>query len=269
MTSFRSDPYLWLHLAGLAAVPLWLFVAWLGIAAGYPIAPTLLEIILLVSVGIVPILVMQWKRPFSPFGLLLFSLQPSQLSLAQRKMLQRLQSNRTHFLTGLGVIPMIWIIGQLYTLAPLAQGATPIPNHVVGLGVAAIALLAANLFWQVPLSVVGVLLTRPSQFDATEPYPVAAISAAFTSPGFPVQKILPVASSAQIAAPPTPGSTAPEPEASETDAIAIPTPDDPPDPSETPLASVETAVEASAFVEPAAAVAEPAEDESTTDEMTE
>jgi hypothetical protein len=240
-------------------VPLWLFVAWLGIAAGYPIAPTLLEIILLVSVGIVPILVMQWKRPFSPFGLLLFSLQPSQLSLAQRKMLQRLQSNRTHFLTGLGVIPMIWIIGQLYTLAPLAQRATPIPNHVVGLGVAAIALLAANLSWQVPLSVVGVLLTRPSQFDATEPYPVAAISAAFTSPGFPVQKILPVVSSASpaVAPPPAPGSTAPEPEASETDAIAIPTPDDSPDPSETPLASAETAVEASVSVDPPAAEAEP------------
>lgn len=197
MTSFRLDPYLWLHLAGLAAVPLWLFVAWLGIAAGYPIAPTLVEIILLVSVGIVPILWMQWQRPFSPFCLLLLSLQPSQLSLEQRKILQRLQGNRTRILAGLGVVPMIWVIGQLYTLAPLAQGATPIPNHFLGLGVAAIALLAANLFWQVPLSVVGILLTGQSQFDATEPYPVAEISPAFTSPGFPVQTLLPVVPSAK------------------------------------------------------------------------
>jgi hypothetical protein len=206
-----------------------------------------LEMILLVSVGIVPILWMQWKRPFSPFGLLLLSLQPSQLSLDQRKILQRLQSNRTHILTGLGVIPMIWVIGQLYTLAPLAQGATPIPNHFLGLGVAAIALLAANLFWQVPLSVVGVLLTGRSQFDATEPYPVAEISPAFTSPGFPVQKLLPVVSSAK---PPVTAPAAPD---ADTELEQEEPADDAPessDTSPTPAASESVAtVEAASAVE--------------------
>ena len=54
------------------------------------------------------------------------------------------------------------------------------------------AFLLTNLFVQVPLSVLGVLLTNNQTFANTSPYPTTKINQDFTCLGFPVGKILPV-----------------------------------------------------------------------------
>ena len=38
MRSFRSEPFLWIHLAGIAVAPLGLLVVWLALAIGDPLA---------------------------------------------------------------------------------------------------------------------------------------------------------------------------------------------------------------------------------------
>ncbi|MEM9245882.1 MAG: low-complexity tail membrane protein, partial [Cyanobacteria bacterium P01_F01_bin.153] len=76
MTALRRDPHLWIHLAGLASVPLWLDLCLAGLAVGDPVVPPWLEMGLLGLIGSGPLLWMQWQRPFYPFSLLLFAIRP-------------------------------------------------------------------------------------------------------------------------------------------------------------------------------------------------
>ncbi len=188
---FRRDPYLWLHLTSFAALPLWLWVAWLGVAAGRPILPVTVEIFLLVTVAVVPWVWLQWTRPFNPFGIWVAVLPPNQLSLAQRQWLTRIKGKFTGPLAVIMALPMVWLVGQIYGFAPLAQAVTPIPNHVLGFGLGAIALFLANGMVQVSASTAGLLLTGEAKFTATPDYPVAQIRQDFLNIGLPVQKLLP------------------------------------------------------------------------------
>ena len=76
MRSFWSDPYLWVHLAGLAAVPIFLEICLIGFAVGDPLLPGWLELLLVAAIGSAPILWMQWQRPFYIFSLVGVALQP-------------------------------------------------------------------------------------------------------------------------------------------------------------------------------------------------
>jgi hypothetical protein len=67
MQPWRCDPYLWVHLAGLATVPLWIDLCLLGLAVGNPTWPGL-ELGFIVAVGVLPVLVMQLRRPFYIFN---------------------------------------------------------------------------------------------------------------------------------------------------------------------------------------------------------
>ena len=67
MKPWRCDPYLWVHLAGLATVPLWIGLCLLGLAVGNPTWPGL-ELGFIVAVGVLPVLVMQLRRPFYIFS---------------------------------------------------------------------------------------------------------------------------------------------------------------------------------------------------------
>lgn len=192
MSTFRQEPYLWLHIAGLAAIPLWGLGVWLGIAAGEPIASYRLEETALVAIGVAPWLWMQWRRPFNPFSLLAVSLPPNVLTDDQRRWLTLLKSRKTQVVALLAILPMVWLLGECYRLAPLAVGATPISNHVLGFGVAAIAFLGANLFMQVSLSMVGLLLlTSEAKFAETMPYDVTQINGDFFRFGLQMRQILP------------------------------------------------------------------------------
>lgn len=193
MRSFWSDPYLWIHLAGIVAVPICLVLCWLGLAVGNPILPVWLELCLISVVGIAPVLWMQLSRPFNIFSVLIFALKPEILTTEQRKILSLFQTNSQRVLAVLTPIALMGILWQINRAAPMAASITPfLPDwRLAGLGLAAIAFFLCNLFLQVPVSVAKVLVTSESAFAATEPYPVERIPHDFTLAGFQVDRILP------------------------------------------------------------------------------
>ena len=193
MRSFWSEPFLWIHLAGLAALPLALEVVCLGLAAGDPILPAWLEFLVVAGVGIGPVLLMQWLRPFSIFSVMAVSLKPEQLSLDQRRMLSLFRTPASQVAAIAASVFMALVLWKLYQVAPIAAIATPLaPSaHTLGLGLAAVAFLGANLFLQVPVSVVRVMAVSESAFSATQPYPLERIDRDFFLPGLRVNQILP------------------------------------------------------------------------------
>jgi hypothetical protein len=193
MRSFWSDPFLWIHLAGLAAVPIWLELCWLGLAAGDPVLPFWLELLVLATIGIAPILWMQWQRPFYIFSLIAVVLKPDQLTEDQRRLLTLFKAQRNRFLAIAAAVIAFLTLRQLYYLAPIATPVTPFTpeSRWLGLLVTAIAFLGVNLFLQVPISVLSVMLTSESAFATTNPYPLESIRSDFTLLGLPVNQVLP------------------------------------------------------------------------------
>ncbi|MEO8892231.1 MAG: low-complexity tail membrane protein [Coleofasciculaceae cyanobacterium] len=195
MRSFWNEPFLWIHLAGLAAVPIALEVVWWGLAVGDPILPVWLEWSLLAIVGIAPVLWMQLTRPFDIFSILVLALKPEQLTVEQRRLLSLFKKKNNRVLIIAAAVLMLWVLWQIYRAAPIAAAVAPFsPSwRIIGLLLAGLAFLGSNLFLQVPLSVLQVLLTSESEFAATEPYAIEKLSQDFTIPGLKVNKILPIA----------------------------------------------------------------------------
>ncbi|MER3432199.1 MAG: low-complexity tail membrane protein [Leptolyngbya sp. ERB_1_1] len=191
MRSFWADPYLWIHVAGGAAVPLSLLVCLLGLAAGDPILPPWLELGLVAIAGIAPIAWMQIQKPFYIFSLLAVAVRPPQLSEAQRKILTMFLVRRNPVATGLAAFVLFLVLKQIYRIAPLAEAVTPISGRGLGLIVAAIGFFASNLFLQVPLSVLLVMLSSDTEVAQSSPIEVDQIPKRFLVFGFPVNSIVP------------------------------------------------------------------------------
>ncbi|MBF2084711.1 low-complexity tail membrane protein [Thermoleptolyngbya sp. C42_A2020_037] len=193
MRSFWSDPYLWVHLAGLAAVPLLAEVCLVGLAVGDPWLPVWLEVLLVGVVGIAPVLWMQWKRPFCIFSLTPLALRPDALSDDRRRMLHLFKGTEVQALAGSAAIALFLLLWQLFRFAPVAtEAAATLPqNRALGLLIAAIAFLLCNLFVQVPLSVIRVLLSTDGAIAQFAPYTPDEVAKSFTIPGFRVKQIVP------------------------------------------------------------------------------
>jgi hypothetical protein len=142
-------------------------------------------------VGIAPIVWMQWSKPFCIYSLLAVSLPSSQLTEKQRRILTLFKQRRNPILTIVGAGSLFLILKLLYGSAVIADAVTPIPNHFLGLVLAIVSFLAANLFVQVPLSVFQVLQASDAEFQQAMPYVATAIGQDFFEPGFKVTKILP------------------------------------------------------------------------------
>lgn len=217
MRSFWSDPYLWIHLAGLATVPIWLELCLLALAVGDPILPGWLELFLVAGIGIGPIVWMQWVRPFDIYSLLAVSLKPEQLTEDQRKLLTLFTTPRNRILSIVVAVLLAIALQKLYMIAPIAAAITPFASvgRLPALLIVAIAFLGANLFTQVPVAVLSVLFTSEVTFAATLPFATDQVRQSFTLLGFPVNRILPTmvlepAPAAAIAIPqPTPTPPAP------------------------------------------------------------
>jgi fucose 4-O-acetylase-like acetyltransferase len=205
MRSFWTEPFLWIHLAGLAALPLTLELAWLGLAVGDPILPIWLELLLVAAIGIGPVLWMQLTRPFDIFSILVLAMKPEQLTTQQQRLLSLFKTKTSKVLTIAAAVFMLWVLWQIYRVAPVAAAVAPFSPgwRIAGLLWASVAFLASNLFLQVPLSVAQVLLTSDPEFSATEPYSVEKISQDFTIPGMQVNQILPLAATDATAATPS------------------------------------------------------------------
>lgn len=195
MRSFWSEPFLWIHLAGLTALPIFLALAWLGLAVGDPILPGWAELFLLALVGIAPVLLMQLSRPFYIFSIIALATQPVALTLQQRRLLSQFRTQANQVLAVVTAVLSLGILWQIYSQAPLAAEVAPFPLpewRPVGLLLAGLAFLASNLFLQVPASVARVMLTKESALSATEPHPIERIQEDFTIPGWRVNQILPL-----------------------------------------------------------------------------
>lgn len=192
MSSFRSEPFLWIHLSGIVLVPLLLDLVLLGLSIGTPLFWSWLELLLLAVVGILPILWMQLVRPFDIFSILLFSLKPEQLSPEQRQILTQFKTRPHRLVSIITAIVMSLVLWLLYRFAPLALTINPWSQgwHSLGLIIAAVGLLASNLFLQIPLSVLRILLSNQTPLTDSEPLSSEQIAREFTIPGFWIEKIL-------------------------------------------------------------------------------
>ena len=191
MNNFRLEPFLWIHLAGLALAPLLLIIVWIGLAVSDPWPFYWLELVLVGIFGVVPIVWMQWTKPFDCFSLLFLAVRPNSLTEDQRKILRLLQTRKNkifHGLTAIGLLGVGWL---LYQLAPLATiTASMLPQwRILGLIIALVAFFFCNLFVQVPVSVLGVLLTSDKTWLATEAIPSNQVTSQFTVIGLRVSKI--------------------------------------------------------------------------------
>lgn len=191
MSSFRNEPFLWIHLSGIAVAPIALLIVWLSLAIATPITPYWLELVILGMIGIIPVLLMQWQKPFEIFSLLVVSLRPEVLTLEQRKILSLFKRPKQQFLALLTALLMAGKLYGIYYFAPLA--ALPVVNlpqvRLLALFVAAIAFLVANLFVQVPVSVLGILFTQNKVYEETTPINIEDIPKTLTVPGLRVRKI--------------------------------------------------------------------------------
>ncbi|PSR17447.1 hypothetical protein C8255_12525 [filamentous cyanobacterium CCP3] len=192
MAPWRYDPYLWVHLAGLATVPLWIDLCLLGLAVGNPTLPGL-ELGVIAGLGVLPVLIMQLRRPFYIFSLPGIALRPSALSDNQRRLLKQLRLWRVRLGALLVPVPLVWLLIKLYPLAFLARDITPFDDwgRLGGLAIALVSFCLANLFLQVPVAVLQVLATPDRHMAAVSPYSIEAVAANFSWLGLPVSKLLP------------------------------------------------------------------------------
>ena len=206
MRSFWSDPFLWIHLSGAAALPIFLGLCLLGLAVGSPLLPVWLEMFLVAVAGIVPVLWMQWFRPFYIFSILVVAVKPQNLTSLQQRILTRFKTKLNQGIALFVAVLLEVILWQLYRLAPLAASVAPFsPSwRWAGLLLAASAFLASNLFLQVSASVMAVLLTPESEFAATKPHVLEKIRQDFTIAPWQVDRLLPALAAettATVAAP--------------------------------------------------------------------
>ncbi|MEO1209853.1 MAG: low-complexity tail membrane protein [Cyanobacteria bacterium J06638_20] len=207
-----SDPYVWLHLAGLAIVPLLLEICFVGLAVGDPILPVWLEFFLVAAVGIAPILWMQWQRPFCIFSVVALALAPGNLSDPRRRMLRLFRTSVNQVLAIATAIALAITLWQLYRFAPIAADLAPLSSRWQGLGLAAIAFFGVNLFTQVPVSVLRLLTVSDRQLAAQDPYSPERIPLDFVLFGLRLRHILPEPKVRPLSPPPAPTpSEPPEP----------------------------------------------------------
>ncbi|WP_333320128.1 low-complexity tail membrane protein [Microcoleus sp. D3_18a_C4] len=193
---------MWIHLSGAAALPIFLGVCLLGLAVGSPVLPVWLEMFLVAVAGIVPVLWMQWFRPFYIFSILVVAVKPQNLTSVQHRLLTRFKTKLNQGIALFIAVLLAIILWQLYRLAPLAATVAPFPPswRVAGLLLAVAAFLASNLFLQVSASVMAVLLTPESEFAATKPHVVEKIRQDFTIAPWQVDRLLPALAAETTAA---------------------------------------------------------------------
>ncbi|MDJ0581042.1 MAG: low-complexity tail membrane protein [Crocosphaera sp.] len=191
MNNFRLEPFLWIHLAGLALAPLLLVIVWIGLAVSDPWSFYWLELVIVGILGVIPILWMQWTKPLDLFCVLFLSVRPNSLTEEQRKILRLLKARKNKIFHGIAAIGLLGVGWLIYQLAPFAAvTASMLPQwRIVGLIIAAVGFFFCNLVVQVSVSVLGVLLTSEKTWLATEAIPSNQVTNHFTVIGLRVSKI--------------------------------------------------------------------------------
>jgi hypothetical protein len=193
MRSFRSEPILWIHVAGLATLPISLVLCLLFLSVGKPLLPVWMEIFIVAAIGVTPLLWMQLRRPFYIFSILGVALKPENLTEQQRKILCLINTKLNRILSFVAALLLIGVLWQLYPVTQQLFNVTGfLPQwRSLGLLLAAFTFLISNLFLQIPVSVARVLVTNDTDFAALEPLSLEKIKQDFTILGVRVNKILP------------------------------------------------------------------------------
>ena len=186
----RSEPFLWIHLGGIIMFPLTLAITSIGLNTGSSYGYWV-ELPFLTAIAILPILLMQLYRPFNIFSVLFLSLKPEVLTEAQRKVLALFQRKEQKLVSAIAAILMLSILLLLYfRVDRTVEIAGLLPqSRSLGLGISAIAFFGSNLFLQVPLNTLQVILTSDTVYAEHQACNVAEIERDFTALGVAVRKI--------------------------------------------------------------------------------
>ncbi|NJL99436.1 MAG: low-complexity tail membrane protein [Synechococcaceae cyanobacterium SM2_3_2] len=187
-----AEPFLWIHAAGIATVPLWVLVVLVGLATGDPLLPVGLEK-LLVELAVLPVVWMQAWRPFYIFSLVAVSVPSEQLDERRRQVLAGFQQPLYRFV----VLPLVSVlvvgyVGWSYDVAPLFASLSPIHqapgSRVMGLLIAVVGVLGLTLFAQVPAAVGLLLMHSDDEAQSWLPVPTDRIPSEFSGVGRPLEK---------------------------------------------------------------------------------
>ena len=186
----RSEPFLWIHLGGIVMFPLFFLLTAVGLAVGKSYSYWL-EIPLLTTIAILPVLLMQLYRPFNIFSVLFLALKPKSLNEDRRRILALFQRKQQKLVNAIAAVLMLLSLGAIYRWLPMVKGIADLlpQQHILGLVIASVAFSGANLFVQIPLNALQVLFTQESELDRTELYTSKAIEKNFTTPGIQLNNI--------------------------------------------------------------------------------
>lgn len=186
----RSEPFLWIHLGGIVMFPFLFLLTSVGLAVEKSYSYWL-EIPLLIAIAILPVLLMQLYRPFNIFSVLFLSLKPQSLTADRRKILALFQRKQQKFVNAIAAVFMLLSLWAIYYLLPMVREIADLlpQQHVIGLTIASVAFFGANLFLQIPVSALQVLLTEESKLAEIELYTPEAIDSNFTTPGLQISKM--------------------------------------------------------------------------------
>lgn len=192
MIEVQPNRYLWIHAAGLAAVPLLLDICLAGLAStgsafDYPVAFRA-QFWAIALLSIAPPLAMQLVKPFYVFSLPPLALKPTELSDDQRRCLQVLKTLQVKILAGITAGFSLWILQVLYAELPQIK---PLMTPSSGLITAALSFFLACLFLQISVSAGRSIFVGPSTLKRVTPYQREAIARDFLILGLPVDKLLP------------------------------------------------------------------------------
>lgn len=204
----KRDPYLWLHLVGLAALPLCAELCLLGLAAGDPLLPGGWDWLLVGLLGTAPIAAMQWLRPFYPFSIALVSLRADCLDETQQRILQRWSSWEPKAIALVSTVLVLWELQWLDRLSPVAAAIAPLDNRSLGLLVVWLGALLANGLLAIAAAALWVLLTPTAAFEAIEPFPLGNVPTAFLRPSIRLTRLLAPLAAPENSAPPKPPEAA-------------------------------------------------------------
>ena len=194
MFKVQQNRYLWVHLVGLAAVPLLLDICLAGLASAGSALPFKVQFWLIALTGIVPSAWMQIQRPFYIYALPPLAVKPTSLSEDERRCLTVLKSWQIKALAGVTAGFLLWLLVQLYEKLPQVS---PVMEPGVGLVSAIAAFFFACLFLQISVSVVRSLLIGRDTLKRVKPFETDKIISSFFIPGLRIKKIF----STQLAAP--------------------------------------------------------------------
>ena len=188
MFKVQQNRYLWVHLVGLAAVPLLLDICLAGLASTGAASPFGFQFWMVAIVGIVPSAWMQIQRPFYIYSLPPLAVKPASLSENDRRCLTVLKSWQIKALAGVTAGFSLWLLIRLYDKLPQVL---PVMEPRAGLVSAIAAFFFACLFLQISVSVVRSLLIGQDTLNRVKPIEPGKVASSFFIPGIRVRKILP------------------------------------------------------------------------------